>query len=104
MMYSEFLEISNYTERYISFAEYSTFVEPIYMECELTKQDFVQALKDAFKQLVHPVVEKAIHNLPMMGKLSIIEGSSQQLIEHIEKIDFEARKLAYQYIKLLLAL
>ena len=29
MMYSEFIELSNFTEKYISFAEYTTFIEPI---------------------------------------------------------------------------
>ena len=42
MMYSEFIELSNFTEKYISFAEYATFIEPIYVECEIpTKQEFV---------------------------------------------------------------
>lgn len=31
MMYSEFIELSNFTEKYISFAEYTTFIEPIYV-------------------------------------------------------------------------
>ena len=35
MMYSEFINISGKSESYISFAEYSTFIEPVYMECTL---------------------------------------------------------------------
>ena len=42
MMYSEFIEISNFTEQYISFAEYTTCIEPIYMAADQipTKQEF----------------------------------------------------------------
>lgn len=60
MMYSEFIEISNFTEQYISFAEYTTCIEPIYMAADQipTKQEFISLLRDAFKILVNPVVEK----------------------------------------------
>ena len=42
MMYSEFIESSNFTEQYISFAEYTTCIEPIYMAADQipTKQEF----------------------------------------------------------------
>lgn len=106
MMYSEFIKISNFTEKYISFAEYTTFIEPIYMAADQipTKQDFVTLLSDTFKQLVYPVVEKAIRNLSLTDKLTLIECGSEPIQEHLSKIDFEARKLAYQYLKLLLTL
>ena len=43
MMYSEFIGLSNFTEKYISFAEYTTFIEPIYVACEIpTKEGCVQ--------------------------------------------------------------
>ena len=64
MMYSEFIENSNFTEHYISYAEYTTYIEPIYMGAEQipTKQEFITLLQDTFKTLCHPVVERAIHN------------------------------------------
>ena len=106
MMYSEFIELSGKTEAYISFAEYTTFIEPIYMEAENipTKQEFVNHLNAAFQQIVYPVVEQAIHNLSLNDKLTFIECGSHKIVEHIEKIDFEARKLAYQYLRLYLQL
>lgn len=75
MMYSEFIEISNFTEQYISFAEYTTCIEPIYMAADQipTKQEFISLLHDAFKILVNPVVEKAIHNLSLANKLTYLE-------------------------------
>lgn len=100
MMYSEFIELSGKTENYISFVEYTTFIEPIYMDCELTKQEFVALLKDAFKKIVYPAVEKAINNLSMDDKLSLIECNSDTIRQKIEAIDSEARKIAYEYVKL----
>lgn len=106
MMYSEFIETSNFTEQYISFAEYTTCIEPIYMAADQipTKQEFISLLRDAFKILVNPVVEKAIHNLSLADKLTYLECGSQQIQDYLAKVDFEARKLAYQYMRLTLTL
>lgn len=100
MMYSEFIEMSNITECYISPVEYSTLIEPIYMECELSKTDFIALLKEAFNKIVYPAVEKAIHNLPLNDKLLLINSHSEEITETIKLIDFEARNVAYQYIAL----
>lgn len=53
MMYSEFIEHSNFTEQYISYAEYTTFIEPIYMAADQipTKQEFIAMLRDALSLL-----------------------------------------------------
>lgn len=106
MMYSEFIENSNFTEHYISYAEYTTYIEPIYMGAEQipTKQEFITLLQDTFKTLCHPVVARAIHNLSLNDKITFIECGSQQVQEHLARVDFEARKLAYQYLKLMLTL
>ena len=54
MMYSEFIEHSNFSEQYISFTEYTTYIEPIYMAADQipTKQEFITLLEDTFKSLV----------------------------------------------------
>ncbi len=93
MMYSEFIENSNFTEHYISYAEYTTYIEPIYMGAEQipTKQEFITLLQDTFKTLCHPVVERAIHNLSLNDKITFIECGSQQIQEHLARVDFEAR-------------
>lgn len=106
MMYSEFIEHSNFSEQYISFTEYTTYIEPIYMAADQipTKQEFIALLRDTFKSLVNPVVEKAMHSLSLEDKLMYLECGSQQIQEYLERIDFEARKLAYQYLKLMLTL
>ena len=106
MMYSEFIEHSNFTEQYISFTEYTTYIEPIYMVADQipTKQEFITLLEDTFKSLVNPVIEKAMHSLSLEDKLMYLECGSQQIQEYLERIDFEARKLAYQYLKLMFTL
>lgn len=100
MMYSEFIELSGKTESYISYVEYSTYIEPIYMECELSKHQFIAVMNEAFQKIVYPAVEKSIHKLSMSDKLSIIECTSDKVRSAIEAVDFEARKVAYQYMKL----
>ena len=92
MMYCEFIDISEYGENYITFTEYHDYIEPIYMDADLSKQDFVALLKETIHQMVEPVVQRAIHNIPLPDKLAIAF------------IDFEARKLVYQYLKLMLTI
>lgn len=106
MMYTEFIEISDFTEQYISFAEYTTYIEPIYMAADQlpSKQEFITFLRNSFDLLVYPVVKKAIHNLPLTDKFTYLDFGSQQIQEHLYKVDFEARKLAYQYMRLMLTL
>lgn len=50
MMYCEFIDISEYGENYITFTEYHDYIEPIYMECDMSKQDFVALLKENMHQ------------------------------------------------------
>lgn len=65
MMYCEFIEISEYGENYITFTEYHDYIEPIYMDADMSKQDFVALLKETIHQMVEPVVQRAIHNIPL---------------------------------------
>lgn len=56
--------------------------------------------------MVEPVVQRAIHNIPLPDKLAIAFSDEEpvELLDHIAKIDFEARKLVYQYLKLMLTI
>ena len=106
MMYSEFINISEYGENYITFSEYHDYIEPIYVDADLSKQDFVALLKEIMHQMVEPVVERVIKSLPLPDKLALAFSDEEpvELLERIAKIDFEARKLVYQYLKLMLAI
>ena len=44
MMYSEFLELANTTEDKITFRTYNDVIEPMYMGCNLSKQEFLNLL------------------------------------------------------------
>lgn len=106
MMYSEFIEHSNFTENYISYAEYTTCIEPIYMisKCE-TKYDFIKKLHEAFDKIVYPAVETAIKSLPTAYKEELAFGCESQTIkDSIAKIDQKARKIAYEYLALITTL
>ena len=94
MMYSEFINISGKSESYISFAEYSTFIEPVYMECRENKRDFCCIFNRIFSKIVPPLVER----FDYLNK----EGDYDEVVEKLDKIDLEARKLVYQYLKLAL--
>lgn len=106
MMYSEFINISEYGENYITFTEYHDYVEPIYMECDLSKQDFIGLLKNTIHQFVEPIVERAINNLPLPDKLVLAFSDEEpvEFVDRIARIDFEARKVVYQYLKLMLTI
>lgn len=101
MMYSEFLEISGKPEKYISFVEYTSLIEPIYMECELPKKDFIAVMEEGFDKIVYPAVDKAINALPLEDKLRMVNGDAPDLLEQIAKVDFQARLVAYDYLKLM---
>ena len=88
-MYCEFIDISEYGENYITFTEYHDYIEPIYMDADLSKQDFVALLKETIHQMVEPVVQRAIHNIPLPDKLAIAFSDEEpvELLDRIAKID-----------------
>ena len=90
MMYSEFIKISNFTEQYISFTEYTTYIEPIYMAADQipTKQEFISLLRDAFKSLVHPVIEKAMHNLSLEDKAKARQNKQIKHIRFYKAVEY----------------
>lgn len=102
MMYSEFLTLSDKTETYISYTEYTNEIEPIYTDCELSKADFMNLMNEAFEKIVYPAVEKFIKNAPLSQKEIYVfdENGNPDFEQEITKIDRAARKVAYEYMKL----
>ena len=101
MMYSEFLEISGKPEKYISFVEYTSLIEPIYMDCELSKKDFIAVMEEGFDKIVYPAVDKAISALTLEDKLRMVNGDAPEIMEQVAKVDFQARLVAYEYLRLM---
>lgn len=56
--------------------------------------------------MVEPVVERVIKSLPLSDKLALAFSDEEpvEFLDHIAKVDFEARKLVYQYLKLMLTI
>lgn len=89
MMYSEFIEHSNFTEQYISYAEYTTYIEPIYMAADQipTKQEFIAMLRDAFKSLVTSMFQKFLtHGKNQSRKLSTLTNLTMKKLRDMELI------------------
>lgn len=110
MMYSEFLTLAGKTENYISYTEYTKEIEPIYIDCELSKADFINLMDKAFSLIVYPAVEKKISSLASNLKYCLafedrhsdnpeVAKTAQVARERVEKIDRAARKAAYEYMK-----
>ncbi len=101
MMYSEFIELSGKTEKYITYNEYTNEIEPIYIKSNCTdKKEFMKLFEDAFQKIVYPSVEKAIKNLSSKIKEAYINHEIS-IDEEIGKTDRAARKIAYQYLELI---
>ena len=102
MMYSEFIRLSGEPESIISFKEYTDYIEPIYTNCELDKQDFIKLLLDAYKKISIPVRKKLFENLTIEEKTHYIYGHNVSNEKLVQK-DFESRKIVYEYLKLYLS-
>lgn len=96
-MYSEFIELSGKSDRYISNSEYLTFIKPLYLQCDIDKYDFVTLLNVVFERVVYPIIDHEIDILLSTGNM---DGAVSQTMDYLQAIDFEARKLAYQCISL----
>lgn len=72
MMYSEFIERTGFGETYVTFADYSDFIEPAYMRLDVDKDKFCKK----FVKLYHEKVSNAV-------ELMIIGHSTSELENYI---------------------
>lgn len=102
MMYNEFLEKFGCTESYITYAEYTEKIEPIYMNMrdKLSQREFCDLLHDAFEKIVYPTVKRAFKAHTTAEKVDYINGNSD-LGAVVEKVDEKARYIAYDYTRLI---
>lgn len=94
--------MSGKSESYISFKEYTEDIEPIYMDCNLSKQEFIKFYKDTFERMVYSIIKNTIRRLSLEEKLAYIHGENPEFENHIKLVDLYARRLAYQYMALYL--
>jgi len=80
MMYSEFIELANIPEDKLTYKTYSEVIEPMYMNCNLSKQDFVKLIN------INALVEN--YDNPYSVKKTIVKEFSQGIknISLIEKL------------------
>ena len=80
MMYSEFIELANIPEDKLTYKTYSEVIEPMYMNCNLSKQDFVKLIN------INALVEN--FDNPYSVKKTIVKEFSQGIknISLIEKL------------------
>lgn len=65
MMYSEFLEKAQMTEKAVSYKYYTEKIEPIYMNCTeyITQYQFCGKFEQLYNDMVLPVLDKAIEKV-----------------------------------------
>ena len=64
MMYSEFLEKAQMTEKAVSYNYYTAKIEPIYMNClYITQHQFCGEFEKLYNEMVLPVLEKSIEKI-----------------------------------------
>ena len=80
MMYSEFIELANIPEDKLTYKTYSEVIEPMYMNTNLSKQDFVKLIN------INTLVEN--YDNPYSVKKTIVKEFSQGIknISLIEKL------------------
>lgn len=99
MMYSEFLNIGGEKVNHITFTEYSTLVEPLYIECDVDKRVFVLNLVNYLDRVEAETITGVIKRLVYEGKADLAAGEPY-MTEYVQKVALEARKLVYQMIRL----
>ena len=99
MMYSEFLSLGGEKVNHITFTEYSTLVEPLYIECDVDKRVFVLNLVNYLNRVEAETITGVIKRLAYEGKVDLAAGEAY-MTEYVQKVALEARKLVYQMIRL----
>lgn len=60
MMYSEFIEKTGYSETYMTYNDYTTYIEPVYMESNKDKDNFCKDFYKSYRNNVQKIVEMLI--------------------------------------------
>lgn len=103
MMYSEFIERTTYGESYMTYSDYSEYIEPVYMACDCDKDTFCKAFKKAFFDHVHKPVEMLIRAKSIEEKADYICGD-ESIMNDVHAIEAALKeaflKTCAKYIKI----
>ena len=84
MMYSEFIERTGYGETYVTFADYSDFIEPAYMRLDVDKDKFCKKLYKLHAEKVYSAVNLVITGKSLSEKEDYICGDNSAFAD-VEK-------------------
>ena len=88
MMYSEFIELANIPEDKLTYKTYSEVIEPMYMNCNISKQDFVKLINIdtlvrlydnpySVKKTIVKEFNQGIKNISLIEKLFELDNYSK---------------------------
>ena len=87
MIYSEFIERTGYGETYVTFADYSDFIEPAYMRLDIDKDKFCKKFVKLYREKVSAAVELMIIGHTTAELENYICGvSDMSAVESAEKL------------------
>ena len=84
MMYSEFIERTGYTESYMTYRDYTDFIEPVYVNCNDDKDKFCKKFYKLHKERVNEAVELMIAAKSLEEKEAYVCGEAS-MFSDIEK-------------------
>lgn len=92
MMYNEFIKLTGWAEDYMSYKEYTDFIEPIYMNGSLNKREFCKALYKAHNRYVNKPVEMAIVSKGTDALVNYVEGNAN-ILNDVEDLHSKLKKI-----------
>lgn len=74
MMYSEFIERTGYSESYMTYRDYTDFIEPVYMNGNDDKDKFCKKVYKLHTKRVNEAVELMIASMSLEAKETFVSG------------------------------
>ena len=90
MMYNEFIAITGYGENYITVFDYDYYIEPAYMQLDLTKKEFCQNFIKHFEELVEKPVEMLIQAKTVEALDMYINGD-ESIVNNVKAVENELK-------------
>lgn len=100
MMYSEFLERTGYSETYMTYDDYSTYIEPVYMDSVKHKDAFCKDFYRDYAKAVYKPVEMLISAKSGEALESFVFDGNVGVMDDVRSIE---RTLKYAFLRTLKA-
>lgn len=90
MLYREFIDITGWSEDYMTYEDYTNYIEPIYNKSDKDKHVWCKALYKAHTKCVNTAVDMAISALCVEDKIAYIEGDTTK-VEDITALHYKLK-------------